>query len=144
MTKEILNLGCGFRHIKEGVNVDINKIVNPDVVVDLEDGKLPFEDNTFKEVYAFHILEHIKNLIPLMNEIYRVMKIGGKLLIKVPQNEGIWADPTHVRGFSKLSWRYYCDYPFAELYGIKTHFKEIHNNFIYNDDGGELHVVLKK
>lgn len=144
MNKEILNLGCGFKHANNAINVDISKITKPDIIVDLEEGKLPFEDETFKVVYAYHILEHIKNLIPLMNEIYRVMKPKGELYIKVPQNEGIWADPTHVRGFSKISWRYYCDYPFSEIYGIKTHFKEVYNEFINKEDGGELQVVLKK
>ena len=144
MSKEILNLGCGFRQNTDAINIDINETTNPDMIVDLESGKLPFEDNTFKEVYAYHILEHIKNLIPLMNEIYRVMKTKGKLFIKVPQNEGIWSDPTHVRGFSRFSWRYYCSYPRSELSGIKTHFKEISNEFIYNEDGGELQVVLEK
>lgn len=144
MTKEILNLGCGFRHMNNAINVDISEITKPDIIVDLEEGKLPFENETFKAIYAYHILEHIKNLIPLMNEIYRVMKPEGKLFIKVPQNEGIWADPTHVRGFSKISWRYYCDYPFSKMYGIKTHFKGISNEFVNNEDGGELQVVLKK
>ena len=144
MNKEILNIGCGFKHIENAINLDINKIVKPDVIVDLENRKLPLENETFKVVYAYHILEHIKNLIPLMNEIYRVMKPEGELYIKVPQNEGMWADPTHVRCFSKLSWRYYCDYPFSEMYGIKAHFKEIYNEFSNNDDGGELQVVLRK
>jgi len=134
MNKEILNIGCGFKHNTDAINIDINKATKPDIIVDLEDGKLPFEDNTFKVVYAYHILEHIKNLIPLMNEIYRVMKPGGGLFIKVPQHEGIWADPTHVRGFSKLSWRYYCNYSHSELSGIKTHFKEMLNKFVNNDD----------
>jgi len=141
---EILNLGCGFKHMRNAINVDINEIVKPDMIINLEDGKLPFEDNTFKEIHTYHVLEHIHNLIPLMNEIYRVMKFDGQLFIKVPQNEGVWADPTHVRGFSILSFRYYCDYPFSEMYGITTHFKQIANLFIDNSDGGELSVILRK
>ena len=142
--KEVLNLGCGFKHMTDAINVDISPLAKPDVIIDLEEGNLPFKDNQFKQVHVYHVLEHIKNLIPLMNEIYRVMKDEGQLFIKVPQGKGIWADPTHVRGFSDISFRYYCDYPFSEMYGIDTHFVEIKNDFLDNNDGGELYVVLQK
>ena len=145
-----LNLGCGNDYKEGWINLDIGEKnvygenTKADVFWDLNNYPYPFENNEFSFIFMRGILEHIKNLIPLMNEIYRVMKPGGELYISVPQNEGIWADPTHVRGFSKISWRYYCDYPFSEMYGIKTHFKEVFNKFINNEDGGVLQVVLKK
>jgi len=139
-----LNLGCGKSHPQGYVNIDKSPAVNPDVEVDLEKGHLPYEDNAVDEIIAIHFLEHVHNIIPLMNECYRVLKPSGKMLIVVPQNEGTWCDPTHVRAFNKLSWRYYCGYPLAETYGITCRFRKLSQDFANNCDGGALSVVLQK
>lgn len=139
-----LNLGCGNRKLEWYINIDKSEFANPDFILDLEEGELPYDNDSISEIIATHILEHIQNIIPLMNECYRVLKKDGKMKIVVPQNEGIWADPTHVRAFSNLSFRYYCGYAFGEIYGITCKFKEITNFFKDNEDGGELHITLKK
>ena len=139
-----INLGCAYNKMESCINIDKSKLVNPDLVLDLEEGKLPFEDNSVEQIFAIHILEHIKNIIPLMNECYRVLQKGGFMKITVPQNEGTWADPTHVRAFSKLSFRYYCGYGFERIYGITCVFEQIKCEFIPNEDGGILEVVLRK
>lgn len=46
-----------------------------------------FEDNTFSDVYASHVLEHfdyIKELSAVLGEWYRVLKPGGTLYVSVP------------------------------------------------------------
>jgi len=137
-----LNLGCGLRRIEGYINIDKSKSSKADWILDLEEQEIPFKD--VDEIVATHILEHIKNIIPLMNDCYRVLKEGGRMFIEVPQGEGIWADPTHVRAFSSLSFRYYCGYPFSEIYGITAKFKCISLDFIPNQDGGILRVILEK
>ena len=139
-----LNIGSGLNYRIGYVNIDKSKKAKADLFLDLEKGRLPYKDNSVEEIIATHVLEHIQNIIPLMNECYRVLKKEGRMFIEVPQNEGIFADPTHVRGFSNLSFRYYCGYPFSEIYGIKCNFKEIQNIFINNQDGGVLQVILEK
>jgi predicted SAM-dependent methyltransferase len=141
-----LNLGCAFNKIDGFINIDKSRKSYADKIIDLEKPRClkEFKDNSIEEIVSIHILEHIKNIIPLMNECYRVLKKGGKMLIIVPIGEGMFADPTHCRFFSKLSFRYYCNYPLSEIYGIKTHFKEIGNKFIDNEDGGVLNVILEK
>jgi len=139
-----LNLGCGNKKMYEYINIDKSKFANPDLVLDLEEGKLPYEDESISGIVATHILEHIQNIIPLMNECYRVLKKGGYMRIVVPQNEGIWADPTHVRAFSNLSFRYYCGYAFGDIYGITCRFEQVDSDFVDNEDGGELNITLKK
>jgi len=64
------------------------------------------DDETYYSSYLMnhncsHILEHIKNYEQLMCETYRVLKIGGRLIIKVPYAfcRAAIADPTHVRQF---------------------------------------------
>jgi len=139
-----INMGSGMRYIPGHINIDKSKFAHPDLKLDLEKGNLPYKDNSVDEIIATHILEHISNIIPLMNECYRVLKEGGKMYIEVPQGDGILADPTHKRAFSKLSWRYYCGYAFDEIYGITAKFKLIKNEFIDNEDGGILSVILEK
>lgn len=143
MTKK-LNLGSGSRYLVGYDNIDKSNFAFPDLKLDLEKGKLPYKDNSVDEILATHILEHVHSIIPLMNECYRILKKGGRMIIEVPQNEGMFADPTHVRAFSKLSWRYYSGYPFHEIYGITANFKLIKNEFINNEDGGILSVILEK
>jgi len=144
MTK--INLCCGLNRIDGFVNIDKSRKSKADKIIDLEKPRCLklFKDNSVEEILAIHSLEHIYNIIPLMNECYRVLKKGGKMLIIVPQGDGQDCDPSHCRRFNKLSWRYYCNYPLSEIYGIKTHFKEIENKFVDNVDGGVLNVILEK
>ena len=98
----VLNLGSGERPIKNAVNVDINpNASNVDWVLDLEKG-LPLDDNEFDQVICLHILEHIRNLHQLMENIWRVTKHGAEIYIDAPHwtNPTFWDDITHVRPWS--------------------------------------------
>ena len=107
-----VHLGCG-NDVKEGyVNLDINdgNIAKDDVVhCDLEEGRLPFNNNSCCEVLAVHLFEHIRNFIPLMNEIHRVLRPGGFLRMEVPvyPYEEAFQDPTHVRYFTSQTLKYF-------------------------------------
>jgi len=46
--------------------------------------KLPFEDNFFDAVLCSQVVEHLDNVDILLEEIQRVLKPGGKLMISVP------------------------------------------------------------
>jgi len=95
-----LNVGCGKKKMGEYINLDCNPFVNPDVCRDIEKG-LPYNDYTFDEIFCEQTLEHIKDLVFVMNEFYRTLKIGGRLKLSVPLISGKWAfiDPTHVHYF---------------------------------------------
>ncbi len=58
--------------LKKGFNVKI-------VDVDVHD--LPFEDNFFDFIMIKSAIEHIRNIYHFMENVYRVLKPGGKLLI---------------------------------------------------------------
>lgn len=46
--------------------------------------KLSFRNSFFDEIYAVDVLEHVKNLSKVLQEISRVLKTNGKLKIVVP------------------------------------------------------------
>lgn len=77
-----INLGCGTILRKNCINVD--KFGNPDIKHDLDKYPYPFEKNTIDNIYAFHILEHLKDPLYFFNEIYRILKKNGRAFIKCP------------------------------------------------------------
>lgn len=142
-----VHLGCG-NDVREGfVNIDKTSQPIPGIVrVDMEKGWLPFDDNSVSLVECHHVFEHIHNLLPLMNEIHRVLKRGGILNASTPvyPYAEAFQDPTHVRYFTLNTWRYFVD---SELL-----WKEVGKNYgiqpfrIYNqyNSGVNLHVKLVK
>ncbi|MFA5723355.1 MAG: methyltransferase domain-containing protein [Candidatus Pacearchaeota archaeon] len=104
-----LNLGCG-KDIKEGyVNLDSVKLNGVDVVFDINKPRLPFKNNTFDEIYCSHVLEHVIDLPKTMNELKRICKTNGKIIIRVPHFScGVsYRDPTHRRLFSYFTFDYF-------------------------------------
>ncbi|PLW93286.1 MAG: hypothetical protein C0592_06605 [Marinilabiliales bacterium] len=52
--------------------------------VDLEKGKLPYEDETFDVLIASHVIEHLPNPDEILREFARVLKKGGVMLVATP------------------------------------------------------------
>ncbi|ARJ67563.1 hypothetical protein WV31_18815 [Magnetospirillum sp. ME-1] len=107
-----LNLGCG-RDVREGwTNLDVMPLPGVDVVADLgrcATTPLPFEDDTFDELLLSHLLEHIAEPLPLMQELWRIAKPGAKMQIRVPHgaHDDAWTDPTHVKPYFARSFGYF-------------------------------------
>ena len=95
-----LNLGCGT-DIKHGW-VNIDRFPGPGVnhVQDITD-PLPFDDEAVEEVLASHVLEHLAEWENVVLEIHRVLKVGGKLTIRVPY--GLCLQTYHKRFFDELT-----------------------------------------
>lgn len=105
-----LNLGCG-KDIREGyVNLDACPLPGVDVVADIEK-KLPFEDETFDEIFSAHVFEHMVDLNALLFELHRITKKDGVIKIFVPHfsNFGAYTDPTHKRFFGYFTMDYYTE-----------------------------------
>ena len=111
MKKKILDIGCGKTKYPGSIGLDINRKSNADIIANIEKG-LPFKKNEFDLVYSSHCLEHIdpKKLVFVLEEIWRVTKPQGKIIIKGPHFSGVGAasNPTHLRqGFSSLLFNYF-------------------------------------
>lgn len=94
-----LNLGSGD-YKKEGfINLDWNQANNPDVIHDLNKFPYPFPDSFFDCIEALHVLEHLDRPFFVMKELHRILKPGGKLLIKVPHFSRGFTHAEHSHGF---------------------------------------------
>ncbi len=65
------------------VTTDLNSPL-ADVKADI--CNLPFKDNEFDIILCNHVLEHIPDDIKAMQELYRVMKVGGTGIFQIPQD----------------------------------------------------------
>lgn len=55
--------------------------------------RLDFDDNSFDQICAFEVIEHIKDYQKAVSELHRVLKPGGLLIISTP-NKAIYSPDT--------------------------------------------------
>lgn len=143
-----LNLGCSDRHIDGYVNVDI--VPPADKICDLSQ-IWPWDDNSVDSILAHDIIEHLPDKIRTMNEIWRVLKPGGRIDIDIPTTDGRGAfqDPTHVSYWNRNSFYYYTDKDphrerFGKAYGVVARFKVIESaETDYPDNITKLRIILE-
>lgn len=102
----ILNMGCGKTRIPGSIGVDRVKIDGcVDIVHDLDVLPYPFADSSADEIHFYHVLEHLTDPIKKMEEVWRILKPGGTLYLRVPHFSGMGAftDITHRRPFGYFS-----------------------------------------
>jgi len=149
-----LNLGCGY-DIREGwVNLDIADLEGVDVVHDLNNLPLPFENEEFDYILCYDIFEHIFDYVPLLKELHRILKKGGIIEIKVPHYtySRAYADPTHVRYFAMevfdffvkdtTTRGYYFDFSFEKIESI--HLSFLHSRALFYNKWVENFVNKSK
>lgn len=145
-----LDLGCGEvprnpYGREELYGLDIRAGLTAPGVVRIEAANLtvqpiPYQDDFFDSLSAFDFLEHVPRVvvrpdgttsfpfIQLMNEIWRVLKPGGRFYASTPAypHEKAFRDPTHVNVIAAKTWRYFCD-PYLEgtMYGFHGRFRKL-------------------
>lgn len=95
----------GREDFKKLVTLDINEAHKPDVIWDLTNLPLPFEDNAFDEIHAYEVLEHLgrqgdwKQWFAEWSEWYRILKTDGFFFGTSPALDSpwLWGDPGHTR-----------------------------------------------
>jgi len=91
----LLDFGCGskpyselFVNVSEYIGVDLQNDAHDHTNEDVDiyyDGKiLPFEDESFQNLLSSEVFEHVPNINDSINEIHRVLKPNGKLLVTTP------------------------------------------------------------
>ncbi len=81
-----LNLGCGAKrfHKADFLNIDCSRTCDPDFVFNVEKDFWPFEADSVIEILADNLLEHLEDLVFVMNEAWRVTKSNGSFWFRVP------------------------------------------------------------
>jgi predicted SAM-dependent methyltransferase len=102
-------MGCGPRPIEGFINADVRRFPGVEVLCDFSRFPWPFVDDSFEEVQAINIIEHLDNTIRVMEEVHRITKRGARIIIKVPhyKHANAFKDPTHVRFFMEETFDYF-------------------------------------
>jgi len=122
---KLLDLGCGSGVLAESVDErfdnkfsitcsDFNKREYMGTYdfrqADLNAPKLPFKDSSFDVILLIEVIEHVDNPSRLLDEIHRILKKNGTLIMSTPNVEN-WQSRLHFlfqsRFFSFLD----CDMP---------------------------------
>lgn len=134
-----LNLGCGFNHIDDFINIDKFPENSPDLVFDLECNEpFPYDDNTVGFIYGSHIIEHIKNIDALMYEIWRICKNGATCLFITPylSSDDAFESSGHVRFMNENSWMYFDKQvnTYVGYHGVKYDFRVVKTILIVHQE----------
>lgn len=95
----VVDLGCGAAKQWSGnLGFDLRAAPGVDAVADLS-GSLPVAADSVDVIFTVHILEHLLDFLPLVDECHRVLRPGGTLHVMSPWwgHVNAVADPTHVR-----------------------------------------------
>jgi SAM-dependent methyltransferase len=131
----ILDFGCGGGKIVENLlnagyeNVygcdiffdggNFKNEIRPDLlnthIFDMKDGKIPFKDESFDIVSSNMVIEHVEDLDFVLNEIYRVLRPGGKIISVFP-DKSIWREG-------------HCGIPFLHMFPKKSTFRIYYTYF---------------
>ena len=109
-TDTILDLGCGegalslalAKKVKKVVGVDTNSDSIKDARFKAEElseavsaefhdlplEKMGLEEESFDKAFSFSVIEHIPNYMEVFQELYRLLKKGGELIISVDSFSG--------------------------------------------------------
>ena len=126
-----LHLGCG-KDIKRGfVNLDCVKLPGVDVIHNLNKFPWPFKDNSFDYILSISVLEHLDNLIKVIEEIHRICNNNAIIEINVPHfsSLGAYQDPTHKNFFTYYTFDYFKE-DFNYNFYSNSRFKIIKRNII--------------
>ncbi len=114
--EDVVELGCGGQKtVPHALGVDripkgekiphLDTVSVADVVSDA-DKPLPFGDMSKDTIIARHILEHLLDTVSTLKEWNRILKMGGRMIIAVPDEavtSGIPLNAEHCHAFTKES-----------------------------------------
>lgn len=138
----------GEEAFRNPTTLDINPTHNPDVLHDLNLHPLPFDDNSFDEIHAYEVLEHLsfqgdyEFFFAEFTEYHRILKPEGKMFITLPawNSPWAWGDPSHTRVLPPEVFTFLVQQAYADQVGITAMSDFRH---IYKADFGILHATME-
>lgn len=119
-TGHLLDLGCGEvplyavykNYITEHTCADWENTFHKNLHIDVEcdlTKPLPFENNQFDTILLSDVLEHIPNPEHLWQEMFRILKTGGKLLMNVPFYYWLHEEPHDYYRYTQYALRRFAE-----------------------------------
>lgn len=128
--EKVLNLGVGKRNYSDifpnTVSLDISSDVKPDVIGDAHDLHM-FPKEQFTTVMSCELLEHLHNPFKGIEEIARVLKPGGKLILTTRFIFPLHDTPNDYFRFTK--------------YGLKSMLEPYFDNIEIREEAGSLETI---
>lgn len=119
-----IDVGCGNNKAPGFIGVDYRRVPGVDIVQDLELFPWPIPDNCGTLIMCAHVVEHINpsklGFINFMDECWRILKVGGQMMISTPYagSRGYFSDPTHVNPCTIETWGYFDPLHPLKVYNI--------------------------
>lgn len=123
----VLDVGCGINKFPGAIGIDRNLNTRADVIADVDQYHFPFADNSFREVRAIHVIEHVSDVIRTIEEFHRLLEPGGQAVIVTPHYTDFssFCDPTHRWHLNSFSLRYFGEDHGGYRYYSTAKFREI-------------------
>lgn len=110
MSELVLDLGCGTEKARAEnvIGADIHPESDADVLLDAS-RQLPFDDDTFDEIVCHDILEHMEDIISVIEEVWRVARPGARVEVRTPHYSSYFAynDLTHKQMLGYFSFDFF-------------------------------------
>lgn len=107
----VLDVGCGLNKRAGAIGIDSNPRSQADVIHDLNRFPYPFPDGSFDEIICDNVLEHLDDIVKVMEELHRIAKPSALVTIMVPfySHRQAMTDPTHRHHFGLHSFDYFVE-----------------------------------
>ena len=128
----ILDVGCGNQKRPGAIGIDSNPATQADVIHNLDQYPYPFKDNYFDEIYVTHCIEHLDDVVKVMEELHRIGKPGCRVTIDAPYFSGqdAFSDPTHKHFFTSRTFDYFTGENSLDFY-TKARFKKVRADLMF-------------
>ncbi len=123
----VLDVGCGINKFRGAIGLDRSPRTKADIVADLDRFPYPLRDNSFREVRVIHVIEHVGDVIRMMEELHRLLAPNGRVIIATPHYTDFssFCDPTHRWHLNSYSLRYFGENHGGFGYYSAARFREI-------------------
>ena len=142
-----LDVGCGIFKQKGFVGLDIRKQENVDIVHDVQKFPWPIPDNVCFQILMAHLWEHIepKYRFQLMDELWRICRWDGQLLISAPHDGSFLAaaHPAHYMCPNSATFQFFD--PDYQLWQSCSYKKPLPWKLIRNDPNlaGCIEIIME-
>lgn len=109
--RAVADLGCGQNKLAGAVGIDYAGNSVADIHHDLDVYPYPVEGSRFDVILLRNVVEHVRNVVGLMEEVHRIGKPGADVVITTPHFSSLYSyqDPTHIRHLAFDSMDYFTE-----------------------------------